>query len=65
MCELHNLILIGYENGLIDIFNESTQEVMAVVDIFEKLTSISLNNKAMSLKIKPKPCFLKIKQRCG
>lgn len=36
--ENYGIILIGYENGLIDIYIEEEKEVLAVVDIFEKLT---------------------------
>ena len=36
--EIHSLILIGYENGLMDVYIEDQEEVLSVVDIFEKVT---------------------------
>ena len=34
----YQLLIIGYENGLIEIFNETTQEALRVVDIINKAT---------------------------
>jgi ligand-binding sensor domain-containing protein len=36
--EVYSLLVIGYENGLMEIFNESTQEMTTVVDILDKNT---------------------------
>jgi hypothetical protein len=34
----HQLLIIGYENGLIEVLDEATQEVLSVVDILDKQT---------------------------
>ena len=36
--EIYGLLLIGYENGLIEIYNPSNDDVLAVVDIVDKAT---------------------------
>lgn len=36
--ESHNLLVIGYENGLIDVVIDGEENVLSVVDIFEKQT---------------------------
>ena len=36
--ENYNLLIIGYENGLIEVYNESDKSVLSVVDILEKPT---------------------------
>jgi len=36
--EEYSLLIIGYESGLIEIFNESTEEITTVVDILDKNT---------------------------
>lgn len=36
--EDYSLLIIGYENGLIEVFNESTEEMITVVDILDKNT---------------------------
>ncbi|MEZ4796831.1 MAG: two-component regulator propeller domain-containing protein [Flavobacteriaceae bacterium] len=36
--EVYNLLIIGYENGLIEVYNESDNSVLTVVDIIEKPT---------------------------
>lgn len=33
-----SLLLIGYENGLVEIYNDATKEVTTVVDILDKIT---------------------------
>lgn len=34
----YELLIIGYENGMIDIYNEPENKVLKVVDIFDKMT---------------------------
>ncbi|TJY38136.1 type IX secretion system anionic LPS delivery protein PorZ [Pontimicrobium aquaticum] len=41
------LLLIGYENGLVEIYNDATKEVTTVVDILDKIT-IPPNNKRVN-----------------
>jgi len=41
------LLLIGYENGLIEIYNDATKEVITVLDILDKIT-IPPNNKKVN-----------------
>ena len=36
--EVYQLIVIGYENGLIEIYDENTEEVTTVIDILDKPT---------------------------
>lgn len=36
--KIFNLLIIGYENGLIEVYNESDNSVLTVVDIIEKPT---------------------------
>jgi WD40 repeat protein len=43
----YQLLIIGYENGLIEIFNEATKEVLSVVDIINK-TTIPPENKQIN-----------------
>jgi hypothetical protein len=45
--QAYGLLLIGYENGLIEIFFESDNDVLTVVDILEKPT-IPPNNKRIN-----------------
>jgi len=45
--EIYNLLVIGYENGLIEIYNELDKSVLSVVDILEKPT-IPPNNKSIN-----------------
>ncbi|WP_347923482.1 two-component regulator propeller domain-containing protein [Pontimicrobium sp. SW4] len=45
--ENYNLLIIGYENGLMEVFNESTEEMTTVVDILDKNT-IPPNNKRIN-----------------
>jgi hypothetical protein len=42
--DAYNLLVIGYENGLIEIYNVTDKSVITVVDIFEK-TTIPPDNK--------------------
>ena len=41
----YQLLLIGYENGLIEIYTESDQEILKVVDIINKVTIPSSKKK--------------------
>ena len=41
----YQLLLIGYENGLIEIYAESDQEILKVVDIINKVTIPSSKKK--------------------
>lgn len=34
----YQLLLVGYENGLVEIYNDATKEVTTVVDILDKIT---------------------------
>lgn len=34
----YELLIIGYENGMIDVYNEPEKKVLKVVDIFDKMT---------------------------
>ncbi|MCO4823098.1 MAG: ABC transporter substrate-binding protein [Flavobacteriaceae bacterium] len=45
--EAYELLLIGYDNGLIDVYQESTEEILHVVDILEK-TTIPPDNKKVN-----------------
>jgi WD40 repeat protein len=45
--ETYNLLVVGFENGLIEIYNVSDNSVLSVVDILEKPT-IPPNNKAIN-----------------
>ena len=36
--DVYSLLIIGYENGLIEVYNESENSVLSVVDIVEKPT---------------------------
>ncbi|WP_452220061.1 type IX secretion system anionic LPS delivery protein PorZ [Lacinutrix salivirga] len=45
--ETENLVLIGFENGLIQIYDEINQSIISVVDILEK-TIIPPNNKSIN-----------------
>ena len=41
----YQLLLIGYENGLIEVYTESDQEILKVVDIINKVTIPSSQKK--------------------
>ncbi len=43
--EEHQLLIIGFENGLIEIFDEVNEEVISVVDIIDKQTIPSENKR--------------------
>jgi len=45
--EVYNLLVIGYQNGLMEIFNESDNSVLTVVDILDKPT-IPPDNKSIN-----------------
>ena len=45
--EAYGLLVIGYDNGLIEIFNETDQSVISVVDILQKVT-IPPNSKSIN-----------------
>jgi len=45
--EAYGLLVIGYDNGLIEIFNETDQSVISVVDILQKAT-IPPNSKSIN-----------------
>ncbi len=36
--EIYQLVIVGYENGLIEIYDENTEEVTTVIDILDKQT---------------------------
>ncbi len=44
---VYNLLIIGYKNGLIEVYNESDKTILSVVDILEK-TTIPPDNKSIN-----------------
>jgi len=45
--EVYNLLLIGYDTGLIEVYNETDRNVLTVVDILDK-TTIPPDNKSIN-----------------